>query len=349
MRNEKQKKKTKRRTFGKVTGRLVVVRKRNNRGANAQHDGRVDFHVRVRRFGAREYLGFHRDHDSLLLSSVYVLYEASLDEVGPPHLAPFQGHGVFVLKTRLAPRRLVPLVHALIQAFDRVDDEERPAAAARLGAYANLLLHDIAADRDFVQRLHNLPAHEQQLVNEVLRAAVKANPVAVYEHLRGHGNISGRDYFEGLGTKLLEELEDVARGRANRHVAHKRKVLDEAARLSFRRLGRAHVAPVRVVQLPRLCHFALASERRVEASQVREGRRIRESVQNLRDARLGRCSALLEAPVSRRERVLQAVSDDSVLNGCRQIKVLILIRASLEARLHVFDESLEEDAEQVRH
>ena len=54
------------------------------------------------------------------------------------------------------------------------------------------------------------------------------------------------------------------------------------ARAYLGRLGGTDHAPLRVVQLPRPRQFAVATDRRVETTQMRQRRRERQSIQHLR-------------------------------------------------------------------
>ena len=91
--------------------------------------------------------------------------------------------------------------------------------------------------------------------------------------------------FERLHRPLFEELENRLRLAADRNVGHESEILDEADRLALGRLGWTHEAPLRVVQLARLCEFALATDRRVAAAQMRERRRVGEAIEHLQRLR----------------------------------------------------------------
>ena len=151
------------------TTHLVVIGERNDARADAEDHGRVDLAVRPgmrvhahcafnRRRGIEsvgldlarllvdprslEVLGSHADHDRLLLLRVEVLDHAVLDEVAPLHL---DDPGLLV---RLDLKRRDVVLgqnEALV-----LDDEEGTADATGVGEEAELLLANVANDRDLV-------------------------------------------------------------------------------------------------------------------------------------------------------------------------------------------------------
>lgn len=99
-----------------------------------------------------------------------------------------------------------------------------------------------------------------------------ADPAAVDEDLGGVGDGARGDLLEILHGPLLEELEDRRGLRADAYVGHEGEILDEPDGRALGRLRRTEHAPEGVVQLTGPGQLAVAADRRVDATQVREGR-----------------------------------------------------------------------------
>ena len=199
-----------------------------------------------------------------------------------------------------------------------LDDEDRPAAAPRVGEEAQLAVGDVANDGDLggdldgeaqrAQRVTSLsgswwmPTHApltKTLVDVGIGRGDLAEVLRAKEGGGGERGKSGKreDESEGRegerggwggaeseGTRrpLVEELEDGLGRGADRDVRHQREILHQPDRLPLGRLRRAHHPPVRVVQLARLRQLALAADRRVQPAEVRQRRRERQPVEHLR-------------------------------------------------------------------
>lgn len=75
------------------------------------------------------------------------------------------------------------------------------------------------------------------------------------------------------------------------------------------------------MQLPRLGQLPLAPDRRVDAAEVRQRRRVGEAVEHLGHARLGPLGPL-GAPVASGQRVLEALGDGAGLDGEGEVDLL---------------------------
>jgi hypothetical protein len=268
----------------------------------------------------REVLGGHCNHDRFLLFGVEELDLARLEQVVPRVVVLVVGRKRLVL-------RLLESADVVLGDDELLllrDDEERSTDAASVRVEPELLLTDIADDRDL--RLDvGTPAQADEVFRELVGVAVDADPDAIDEDL-GCRRRAGV-LLELLETPLVEELLDRGRVGADRDVRHEREVLDKTARLTFGRLGRADHAPVRVVQLARLGNLAVAADRRVAPPQMRQRRGKRVAVQDLRDTRPGLHRLLLVAPVAGRERILETVRDGRRPDGRVQLERLARLDA----------------------
>ncbi len=139
---------------------------------------------------------------------------------------------------------------------------------------------------------------------------MNADPATVYKDLGGIGDGARCNFFQVLHAPLLQELQD-GRGRvSHRDVSHECQVLDEADCGTFRRLSRTDHAPEGVVQLTRFRQLSVATDRRVDATKMRESGRVGQSVQHLGDSSSSLVSFLLISPVASSQRVPQAVRND---------------------------------------
>ena len=100
-------------------------------------------------------------------------------------------------------------------------------------------------------------------------------------------------------------------------------------------LGRAHVAPVRVVQLPRLGNLARTINGRVEAPKVGERGGKGQSVQDLRDPGTCLVRLLLVAPVAGGKGVAKAVGDDGVGGFGFEVELLLLVDGNSQLLLEL--------------
>ena len=129
-------------------------------------------------------------------------------------------------------------------------------------------------------------------------------PTTVDKDLGGISNWWGSNLLEVLHAPLLQELQNGGRSVTDRHVSHESKIFDLKRRQmmssclhwiikelfsNFRHpyqadsgslgcLGRADHAPKCVVQLTRLGQFTVATDRRVDTTQVRQGGCVGQSI-----------------------------------------------------------------------
>mmetsp|Transcript_10450 Transcript_10450/g.26295 ORF Transcript_10450/g.26295 Transcript_10450/m.26295 type:complete len:430 (-) Transcript_10450:421-1710(-) len=101
-----------------------------------------------------------------------------------------------------------------------------------------------------------------------------------------------------------------------------------------------------VVQLTRLCHFTLTSDRRVETTKMTECGRESETVQHLSHSALG-AGGTTRAPVSGGQRVGQTFGDGFVLDGARDVHLTTFSQFLLEGGAHLFGELTEELTEET--
>ena len=82
----------------------------------------------------------------------------------------------------------------------------------------------------------------------------------------------------------------------------------------------------------------------IAPSQMRQGRRIRQPIQHLRNTRLGRHA--LVSPIASRQTVLEAVRDVIAFDGGSDVEVLAFVQTPLQVLSYIFSEFAEQYAEQ---
>ncbi len=228
--------------------------------------------VGVRRavLGLLQVLGVHGNHARVLLQRVHILDHALGDQLLPR----------VRLGVALALLELID-VATLEQQLLILDNEERSANAARVRVDANLSLLDLANDGHLGHDDVHVTTQLLERVDELIGVAVHTDPAAVDKHLGGLLDGGRRDLVQILHAPLLEELENRVDLRADGHVGHQSEVLDEADGVALGRLRRTDDAPLRVVELTGLGELAIATDRRVHATQMRQGRGECEAIQHL--------------------------------------------------------------------
>lgn len=293
-----------------VSRRLVVVGERNDRGAHAQNHGGMDLAVRVGRAAAVLHAGshglqIHTDHAVLFLLRRHVLDQSVQHQVREHR---------FGLEV---PQMVLTNLHSLRY---RIHDVQRTAATASVRGDSKLSLLDV------VHHGH-VRVEVLAMVQNHLGVAMDPHPDAVHEHLGGFGDQRRRDRLQLLHAVVLQQTVDllhlpITRTRrsyrvSDRDVAHQREVLHDSAGLALGRLGGTHHSPLRAVQQTRLRHLARGIDGGLQATQTRQRRRIRQSVQRLGNARRGGHSARAIAPIPRGERILETVRNDAGLDASR--------------------------------
>eukprot|EP00162_Nutomonas_longa_P012559 comp21146_c0_seq1/m.44794 comp21146_c0_seq1/g.44794 ORF comp21146_c0_seq1/g.44794 comp21146_c0_seq1/m.44794 type:complete len:519 (+) comp21146_c0_seq1:402-1958(+) len=275
------------RTLIRVTRRLVVVRERNDRRAHPENQRRVDLAVRVCRCIRGRILPahigqVHRNQTRLLFLSVDKLNHTALQQIAPNQLLLGNRN-----RHRLACNKTL-LIH----------NKQRPARAPGIAVDADLPLHKVAHNRVLRRNVHR-PAQFQNMVVQPSAVARNPNPRPIHKHLGRSVDRVRTHILQRVNVAFLEEVSDHLGVRADSHIGHQRKILDQPALVSFRGLCGAHHAPVCVVQLANLGVLAFLADRTRHTTHVRERTGKREAIEHLRNT--GRRRALAVSPVARRK------------------------------------------------
>ena len=138
-----------------------------------------------------------------------------------------------------------------------LNDVQGSLHTARVCAESDLSFAKVSQNRDLWFDSVLSPQCDEVVV-KLIGVARKPNPVAVHKDFgqfltqqirRGH-------LLKFLDTPILELLNDFSRVGAHRSERHQSQILDETTSLAFGCLSRTDHAPVRVVELARLCLLA---------------------------------------------------------------------------------------------
>ncbi|RNA27888.1 hypothetical protein BpHYR1_036544 [Brachionus plicatilis] len=277
----------------------------------------------------------HGNHARLFFQRVHILDHAIGNQI-----LPFVGLEAVLI--------LLQLINVLVleQKLLLFDNQERSTDAASVRVNSDLSFSDLP---DYGHLGHNdvhVAAQLLQSGHQMVRVSVYADPAAVHEHFGRVVNGGRRDLLQILHAPLFQKLQYGIYLRANRNVGHESQIFDQADGVALGRLGRTNNAPLGVVQLARLGQFAVAANRRVHTTQMRQSGRVRESVEHLGDAGARLMRFLLVAPVAGRQRVLEAVGYDQRLDRHFHIERLTFVQVVLGIGLHLFDESAKEAPEE---
>src|SRR5271154_6783834 len=103
------------------------------------------------------------------------------------------------------------------------------------------------------------PSKMLHSLHKMSRISMHTHPDAVDKDLGGVRRSQRLVLFEHFHIPLNHELNNGITRCANGDVAHKSQVLDEAASLSFRSLGRANQTPMSIVQLSRFSNLSIST------------------------------------------------------------------------------------------
>mmetsp|Transcript_4384 Transcript_4384/g.10739 ORF Transcript_4384/g.10739 Transcript_4384/m.10739 type:complete len:763 (+) Transcript_4384:725-3013(+) len=317
-----------------VTRRLVVIRERNNRGANTKNHRRVNFAVSPRASvdGVLEVIHGHCNHGGLFFLAIDILNHTLDRQVRKRVFVLLEKCSDVPLPDRQSLFRLRGHLTKLVLLRSRIpflDNKQRTADPAGICKYPQLLILVVHHDRDFIHdtRLSPQPANR---LRQAAWLAMDTNPRPVDEHLGGTWHNRRRDLDQVFRRPLVEKLFNGIRRGTDRNVRHHRNVLHETDRAPFRRFCRAHHAPMSVVELPGFGQLPFPSDRRIQPPQMGQRRRKCKPVEHLRNPGPHR-GLRVSSPVARRKRVLQAIRDDSRLDGAtRKADVAVLVIFTLE-------------------
>mmetsp|Transcript_22445 Transcript_22445/g.76900 ORF Transcript_22445/g.76900 Transcript_22445/m.76900 type:complete len:341 (+) Transcript_22445:1439-2461(+) len=296
-----------------------MVREGNDRRTDAENHRRVDLGMRPSFTVVGhldQILNVHADHGAFLFLGIQVFDQTCLHEISPLPLA-------FLDLLDVAPvdQNLLSLVVHYVQ---------WPGASAAIGGDPELKILQVELNGHL--RVDVLAsAQRQQGVSKLGGLLVHTNPASVEENLGILFDVHGRALHQVQDAPLLQEILDQGLCGTQGDVAHERDVLHQADRLPLRRLGRAHKAPMGVVQLPRLHQLARTSERRKHSPQVRQRRHERQAVETLGNTCSDGLSCLVLAPVAGGELVLHARAQArDLLDGVGNVRLATTVQCLLQ-------------------
>eukprot|EP00754_Rhynchopus_humris_P041554 Rhum_TRINITY_DN25108_c0_g1::Rhum_TRINITY_DN25108_c0_g1_i1::g.181333::m.181333 len=347
----------------RVPRRLVVVGEGDNRGTDAEDHGRMDFAMSV-----RGVLGLH-NHTVLVLLALHLqsvlvegnhdrvllLHVDQVDQLALHQLRPRQ-QGVLivlvplVLDVLLADTCLVP--HDVVLVTEVVHNEQRPRQTSGVRPDAKLPLLQIPDNRHLLWQVLR-PTLQLEVADHRLRVGMDADPVTVDEDLRGGrgGNLRRGDAVDVLRVPLVQVRHDRGRRGSVRDLRQKGEVLDKSDGVSFGRLGRADVPPLRGVEKTGASLLTSTVNRRVQTTQVTEGAVVRQPVQHLRHSGADARVACASAPVARGHGVAEGVRHavGALLHLLPRLELLALVHAGLQLAGQLLRDLSDGDAEESGH